>query len=44
MNKRDRQRYDSEVLMIWCMLGIGAVIMIILFWNLVMDILHHFKK
>jgi hypothetical protein len=44
MDNRERQRYDSEVLVAWTMLGMGAVIMLLLLSNMVMDILTYLKK
>jgi len=44
MEKRERQRYDSQVIITWCIMGLGAVIMMMLFGTMVMDLLHYFKK
>jgi hypothetical protein len=44
MNKRERQRYDSQVIITWCIIGIGTTLMIMLFVTMVIDFSHYFKK
>jgi hypothetical protein len=44
MEKRERQRYDSEVLIVWCLLGLGTIIMAMLVFNYVVDIYNYFHK
>jgi hypothetical protein len=44
MDNREKQRYDSEVLMIWCLIGLGAIMMSMLLFNLIVDIYDYFYK
>jgi len=44
MEKRERQRYDSQVIITWCIIGIGAILMAMLLGNMVLDLINHFKK
>jgi len=44
MDNRDRQRHDSEVLIIWCLIGLGTIIMATLVFNCVVDIYDYFHK
>jgi hypothetical protein len=41
---RDRQKRDSEVIVVWCLLLVGALTMMMLFGNMVMNILHYIKN
>jgi hypothetical protein len=44
MEKRERQRYDSQVIITWCIIGIGAILMAMLLGTMVLDLINHFKK
>jgi len=43
MNKRERQRYNSEVIIVWCVLGIGAIIMFLLLTNTLINVIDCLK-
>ena len=38
MDNRERQRQDSEVIIVWCLLGLGGVVMVMLLFDVVVDV------
>jgi hypothetical protein len=43
MNKRERQRYDSQVIITWALIGIGAVVMFLLLMQIFVDLVDNIK-
>jgi hypothetical protein len=43
MDKRERQRYDSHVIITWALIGIGAVVMFLLLMQIFVDLVDNIK-
>lgn len=43
MNKREKQQYDSEVILVWTIIIGVSLVVIRLFYTLIVDLIHYFK-
>jgi hypothetical protein len=43
MNNRDRQKRDSDVIIVWCLLGLGAIAMMMLFFHMLTNLFDYIK-